>query len=59
MANVLNNFFVEQMSINDDNRDPSYLSPPDSSLNYIVLIPHEVKDVLLSLQGDKAVAKMV
>ncbi|XP_060568897.1 uncharacterized protein LOC132727429, partial [Ruditapes philippinarum] len=54
-ANLLNNFFVEQMSINDENRDPLYLSSPLSCLNDIVLSPHEVKDVLLSLQVDKAV----
>lgn len=54
-ANLLNNFFVEQMSINDENRDPPYLSSPLSCLNDIVLSPHEVKDVLLSLQVDKAV----
>jgi hypothetical protein len=43
------------MSINDENRDPPYLSSPHSCLNDIVLSPHEVKDVLLSLQVDKAV----
>jgi hypothetical protein len=43
------------MSINDDNRDQHYLFPPDSCLNDIVLSPHEVKYVLLSLQGDKTV----
>jgi hypothetical protein len=43
------------MSINDENRDPPYLSSPYSCLSDIVLSFREVKDVLLSLQVDKAV----
>ncbi|XP_045206258.1 uncharacterized protein LOC123558446 [Mercenaria mercenaria] len=55
-ANLLNDYFVQQTNIDDDNREAPELGPPNSLsfLSDLILRPVEVEDVLKSLQVDKA-----
>ena len=55
MANILNNYFTEQSSLDDRNANlPTDLDIPDFTLNSIFTTANEVESVLKSLQTGKA-----
>ena len=55
MANILNDYFTEQSSLDDSNANlPAYLNIPDFTLNSISIAAYEVESVLKAFQTGKA-----
>ena len=53
-ANVLNNFFSAQSTVDDTNATLPPFEPPDTSINEIVVSQEDVMDILKLLDTNKA-----
>ena len=53
-ANVLNNFFSAQSTVDDTNATLPPFEPPDTSINEIVISQEDVMDILKLLDTNKA-----